>query len=314
MAIKKVNTLQEYAALQHSAAESDVTLISEGNQVKYDGVNVEVSLPKENDPIFRDGDGNIHFISRDTLKQNLLPSDWTFLELFYYGWEDTDLVDMGDGILWAKRCIDLTQADKFQKTAFQYEGSFCSWGNTDMYNPNVNNSFSGVYNWGSVNGSEPYYEGQPYGNTPGAALTASFAPDSGNDAARENLGGNWRMPTSSRFNTLYSNCDAITADGEVVSAATSIAGTDADKRVKVMGINGLYLRSRITGRRLFFACSGLGTGASWIGRGSRGFFWSCTFVSARNARYLLFSNGGVFPQTYYDRYYGFLVRPVQNIN
>lgn len=305
MAIKKVNTQSEYSALVHSTGESDVTLVTDINKVNYDGVNVEVSMPKPGDIILRDADGDIHFISKESYKAALLPSGWKFVEPYYYGWKDELLVDMGlpSGTLWGKYDIDLTKANKFCDTPFAYEKSFTSWGNTFMYNPNASNNFSGVYNWGGVNSAEPYYEGQVYGSTPGAELTASFTADSGYDAARENLGGDWKMPTSTQFQELYSNCDCITADGEKVTAA--------DKRVNVYGINGLYLRSRTNGNLLFFACSGYGGGASWGSRGSVGYYWSSSFLSARGARYLSFHSGGVNPGNASDRYYGFAVRPVQ---
>ena len=64
-------------------------------------------------------------------------------------------------------------------------------------------------------------------------------------------------------------------------------------------------------RKLFFACSGFGNGSSWHGRGGYGYYWSASFLSARNARLLYFSSGGVFPQDSYYRYLGFAVRPVQ---
>ena len=307
--IRKVKSIQDYEGLIINTAESDVTLIEDGNMVKYDGVNVEVSIPKPGDYIYRDADGTIHFLTRESVRTGLLPSDWVFVEPYYYGWEDTDLVDMGTGILWSKRDIDLTQADKLVKTAFQYEKSFCSWGNTFMHNPISASAFS--YNWGSVNAAEPWYEGQPYGETPGAELTASFAPDSGHDAARENLGAPWRMPTNAEFGSLFSNSDYITADGEVVTAATSIAQTAVDKRVRVNGIAGLYIRSRKTGNRLFFSCSGYGTGRSCNYRGSGGSYWSSTWDSARYASNLSFNSDGVNPQSNLSRFCGFAVRPVQ---
>jgi len=228
---------------------------------------------------------------------------------------DTDLfVDMGlpSGVLWAKASIDLTTASKFQEvngevSPFKYECSFFSWGNTDGHNPSSTSAFD--YNWGGVNEQEPYYDGQVYGNTPGNTLTGNIPPSM--DAARVNLGAPWRMPSSADFTELFANIDYIDADGNVVTAETSIAKTAADKRVTVNGINGLYLRSKINGNRLFFPCSGNGDGRSWSSRTGIGDFWSSTFGSSRRARYLFFYSGGVNPQSNYGRYYGFAVRAVQ---
>ena len=65
-------------------------------------------------------------------------------------------------------------------------------------------------------------------------------------------------------------------------------------------------------RKLFFACSGNGTGRSWNNRGSNGNYWSSSFNSARSARSLYFDSGGVYPQNSNYRYLGFAVRPVQH--
>ena len=228
---------------------------------------------------------------------------------------DSDLfVDMGlpSGVLWAKASIDITTDSGFQEvngevSPFKYECSFFSWGNTDGHNPSSSSAFS--YDWGGVNEQEPYYDGQVYGDTPGNTLTGNIPPSM--DAARVNLGAPWRMPSMEDFVELFANIDYIDADGNVVTAATSIAKTAADKRVTVNGINGLYLRSKINGNRLFFPASGHGNGRSWNIRTGYGFFWSSTFYSARYARRLYFLSNGVYPQYTGYRYVGFSVRPVQ---
>ena len=237
---------------------------------------------------------------------------------------DSDLfVDMGlpSGVLWAKASIDLTTESKFQEvdgdvSPFVYNCSFFSWGNVDGHNPTTppatdktSTSGSFDYNWGGVNEQEPYYDGQPYGSTPGNALTGNIPPSM--DAARVNLGAPWRMPSMEDFVELFANIDYIDADGNIVTEATSIAQTAADKRVTVNGINGLYLRSKINGNRLFFPCSGFGGGRSWYYRTGNGGFWSSTFDSSRNARNLYFNSGGLNPQYNGSRYLGFAVRAVQ---
>ena len=147
----------------------------------------------------------------------------------------------------------------------------------------------------------------------GAALAASFAADSGYDAVRENLGAPYRMPTNDNHGELFNsaNIDYITEDGEIVTAATSVAKTAADKRVNVNGIVGLYIRSKANGKRLFFPCSGYGYGTSRNYRGSYGYYWSSTWSSTRYARSLNVYSGGVNPQNNSNRYGGFAVRAVQ---
>lgn len=209
---------------------------------------------------------------------------------------DELLVDLGlpSGLRWATRNIDVTQPNKFAASPFQYECSFVSWGNTEMFNPISASAFQ--HDFGTNN------EG-PYASTPGAALTADAGL--GYDAARANLGGPWRLPTTTEFAELFSNIDYLDADGAVIDAAT------ADKRCNYNGVMGLRLRSKINGKEIFFACSGYGYGTSWGLRGSYGDYWSASLYSATHGRGLGFHSGGVGPQDGSDRFYGFAVRPVQ---
>ena len=215
------------------------------------------------------------------------------------------VVDMGlpSGVKWASRDIDLTKPGGFCETPFIYEKSFFSWGNIDGHNPSSVSAFD--YNWGGVNAQEPWYDGQPYGSTPGNTLTGNIAVGEDFDAARANLGAPWRMPTNAEFAELLANIRYINADG------TEVDTTKTDKRVNVNGVMGLYIESRINGARLFFSCSGFGNGRSWYYRGSYGLYWSSTWLSARYARTLFFYSGGVYPQNYNNRFSGFALRPVQ---
>lgn len=208
------------------------------------------------------------------------------------------------GILWATRNLDLTQPDLFAKSPFQYGCSFFSWGNIVGHNPISDTTFD--YNWGAANSAEPWYEGQPYGSTPGNTLTGNIPVGEEFDAARANLGAPWRMPTSAEFVELFDNIRYINADG------TEVDTTKTDKRVVVNGVMGLYIESRINGARLFFSGSGFGYSRSWNYRGTGGNYWSSTWGSDRHGRDLGFGSGGVDPQGYGSRGTGFVVRPVQS--
>ena len=214
--------------------------------------------------------------------------------------DDELLVDMGlpSGLLWSTRNIDVKQANGFAASPYQYECSFFSWGNTDGHNPTAINSFA-PYSWGNANTSEPYT------SSPGAALTASFGLSF--DAAFANLGNQWRMPTTEEFAELFNNIDYINPDGTVIET------TQANKLVTVNGVVGILLKSKNNSRTLFFPCSGYGNGQSWVYRGSYGLYWSSSLGSATYGRYLYFYSGGVDPQYYSLRFYGFSVRPVQNL-
>lgn len=217
---------------------------------------------------------------------------------------ETLWVDMGlpSGNRWAVSNLDATGPYFFQESPFQLQCSFFSWGNTTPHDPISETEFD--YDFGGVNSSAPYYEGQPYGDTPGSLLTGNIPLNS--DAARKLLGSPWHIPSSSDFGELLANSIFIDANG------TEVVSTKADKRVTVNGVLGLYLESKINGVRLFFPCSGSGNGRSWNGRGSNGNYWSLTWVSPRDARLLLYYSGGVFPQISDNRHYGFAIRPIWN--
>ena len=211
-------------------------------------------------------------------------------------------VDMGlpSGRLWAIANIDVTKQSGFAEvdgkpSPFIYECTFFSWGNTEGHNPTSTSAFS--YDWGTGNDG-------PYAQTPGAKLTANAGLSF--DAARAILGAPWRDPSTEDFAELFANIDFVQADGETV-----IDASQANKLVTVNGIVGIYLKSKINGKLLFFPCVGVGFGSSWNGRGSVGDYWSSSLNSATSGRYLLFSFGGVLPQDTRSRFVGFAGRAVQ---
>lgn len=209
-------------------------------------------------------------------------------------------VDMGlpSGLKWAKRNIDISQANGFAASEYQYECSFVSWGNTDMHNPTTTSSF-GDYIWGTANDTEPYVSSH------GAALTGNIAPSF--DAARVNLGAPWRMPTTSEFAELFNSAYTkfIDANGD------DIDSSETNKLITMNSVVGIRLKSLVNGNIIFFACSGYGFGTSWYDRGSYGFFWASSLYSSSSGRSLRFSSSGVGPSDYSYRFHGFAVRAVQ---
>ena len=151
------------------------------------------------------------------------------------------------------------------------------------------------FSWGNVEGVEIGkvcdFSEEAYAKTKGYKLKGDL--DAKHDAATVNMGEQWRTPSDDEFQELYDNCTwEWTSEN---------------------GYYGIRFTSKINGNSIFLPASGYGGGTSWYNRGSYGYYWSSSFSSARNARYLLFSSGGVVPQNYNDRYGGFAVRAVQNI-
>ena len=269
----------------NNAADATLNVSGTGAKaIKVNGSNIQPGVIKAQTVVQFQYDGsNWNIVGMMGLEQSQSPSDL--------------LVDLGlpSGLKWATRSIDITQANKFAASPFQYECTFFSWGNTEGHNPADASSFS--YDWGTGNDG-------PYASTPGAALTGNMSPSM--DAARANLGAPWRMPTTEEYAELFANIDYVGADGTtVIDSATT------NKLVTVNGVTGIYLKSKINGNLLFFACSGNGYGASWGSRGSDGYYWASSLYSSTYGRSLYFGSGGVYPQHYSYRFYGFAVRAVQ---
>ena len=200
-------------------------------------------------------------------------------------------VDLGlpSGLKWATRNIDLTQRNGFAASPYQYECSFFSWGNTEGHNPISEFGFD--YDWGTSN------EDDAYSKTPGAKLNNK-------SEIIHIINNKWRIPTKDDFQELFDYTNFIKPDGKKI--------TDNNRRVEIESVNGMLLESRINEVRLFFPCSGYGDGPSWNDRGSSGYYWSSSLdYSSTEGRCLSFDSGGVGPQYYNSRFYGFSVRPVQ---
>ena len=151
------------------------------------------------------------------------------------------------------------------------------------------------FSWGNVighaEGSGYDFSDAVYAETPGAALTGNIPVNGTYDLARHNMGAPCRLPTVGEFQELNSNCDS--------------EWTDED------GVAGRRFTSRINGNSIFFPASGDYNGTSLVSRGSNGYYWSASYVSATNAYDLYFNSSSVNPANNYYRRCGFAARAVQ---
>ena len=113
----------------------------------------------------------------------------------------------------------------------------------------------------------------------------SSSPTSGHDAARENWGGTWRMPTNTELEELCNKCDwTWTSQG---------------------GHDGYLVTSKINGKSIFLPAAG------WRYGDEIGLYWSSTLSSSSSN----FARGLRFGDSYhntgsYGRRDGQSVRPV----
>lgn len=153
-------------------------------------------------------------------------------------------------------------------------GWYFSWGNLD----------------GHPEGSGYNFSQDVYDATDAASISQDL--DASQDAVRAIKGGTWRMPTQYDFAELF-NSTYTTNEWTTVN-----------------GVNGRKVTSKINGKSIFFPAAGYYNGTSLNNRGSNGYYWSSSWISATGARDLGFDSSSVYPLDNSARRFGFSLRGV----
>ncbi|MCQ2153974.1 MAG: hypothetical protein MJY44_05345 [Bacteroidales bacterium] len=157
--------------------------------------------------------------------------------------------------------------------------------------------------------SAPHCSDSVYTEYNGSASDGRNVLESSDDVASIILGGSWRMPTKEEFKAMkaatYWAWDA-TDKGHYVYAP--IPTEDAGK---VNNGTGTYTKSNAL---LFFPAAGLGFGSSLDDAGTDGFYWSSSLgtIHMYFAYSMDFTDSNVYTTSFYNRYDGFLIRPVSD--
>ena len=207
-----------------------------------------------------------------------------------------EYVDLGlpSGLKWATNNIGAASETD--------AGLYFQWGDTSGYTADQVGMGEGhkIFSWteykygnGTSNPSESgitKYQGTGEGKD---GLTTLEAVD---DAARANMGDNWRMPTEAEFT-------------ELLSGTTNEWVTD----YKGSGVNGRLFTSKANGKTIFFPAAGKAVNFSVGNVGNYGFYWS----SSLNTGYITYSV--LLEVSSYDSYtsgtfrgYGLSVRCVKD--
>lgn len=181
-----------------------------------------------------------------------------------------DAIDLGLSVKWASHNIGAATPEGY--------GNYYAWGETATksdYSPSTSKwygiSYSSLQSQGVIDSN---------GN-----LTATY------DAATQNWGGRWRMPTKSEMDELDTKC---------TWTWTTYNGVNG---IKVVGPNG---------NSIFLPAAGYRYDSDLNGAGSYGGFWSSTAYDYHNSYYLYFNSGNYYNyglENYY-RSGGVTVRPV----
>ena len=202
--------------------------------------------------------------------------------------EQAGFVDLGlpSGKKWAIGNI-ISEGNGGYKVGEETDfGAYFSWGNIVPHFSANGSTFDDSYDFGTSNSG-------PYASTPGASVGANIPTnDAQHDAALALLGSPWHLPTKDDFQELYDNTD---------NEWTTINGVAGRKFMKKTD-HSVYV---------FFPAAGRGRGTSLSDRGSYGYYWSGSWLSADRAYSLYFYSSSVYPQDSNNRYRGCSVRAVQ---
>ena len=213
-------------------------------------------------------------------------------------------VDLGLSVKWANMNVGATAVTDY--------GTYFAWGETSGYTDDSHYSkkhFSwDTYAWcqGADNkftkycptGQQAYYWWDTSGSTVAADNKTQL--DEGDDAARANWGGDWRMPTYDELNALYAT-----------KGASGYTWTWKTNYNSVSGCNGWEITCSATGGTIFLPAAGRRYNSSFLGQGSDGYYWASSLYSGypNNAWYLYFSSSNAYMDVD-GRCLGFTVRAV----
>ena len=124
--------------------------------------------------------------------------------------------------------------------------------------------------------------------------------DEGDDAARANWGGGWRMPTYDELNALYAT-----------KGASGYTWTWKTNYNSVSGCNGWEITCSATGGTIFLPAAGRRYDSGFSRQGSDGYYWSSSLLSGNpgGAWYLYFNSSNAGMSSDY-RFNGYTVRAV----
>lgn len=207
-----------------------------------------------------------------------------------------DVVDLGLSVKWATKNVGASSETG-------YGNKYCWAGITDVSSTSINLVSANCPYWSSGSStSAKFTKYIPTNKT--SNWGGSGSPDNkltldlSDDAARQVMGGSWRMPTKNEWQELKDNC--------TWTWQTNYNGS---------GINGLLLTSKKSGytdKSIFFPAAGYRTGKGSYDQGSCGYFWLSSLDSNSPTR----ASEGAIASDKVDtgqvnyRYYGYSVRGV----
>lgn len=195
-------------------------------------------------------------------------------------------VNLGLSVKWAPWNVGASKPEDY--------GDYFAWGETE---PKSDYTWK-TYKWcnNSKNKLTKYCTRSLFLDS-SAPLDNKTVLDPGDDVARVNWGGSWRIPTEAEWTELINNCTWTWTDDY---NGTGIAG-------RIVTSN----KVGYTEKSIFLPAAGYRGGSSTVLVGSYGYYWSSSLTTGTPyfAFYLHFISDDFF-RGYTDRQYGLPVRPV----
>lgn len=209
----------------------------------------------------------------------------------------TEYVDLGLSVKWATCNLGATKPEGY--------GLYYQWGDTKGYGSDTSdgkyfywNDGAGnvTYKWcnGSYDSLTKYNTISSYGTVDNKTVL-----DMEDDAARDALGGNWRMPTDAEWTELRENCTWTWTSNY---NDTGVAGMIVTSK-----------KSGYTNKSIFLPAAGFRSSDRLLNAGSFGFFWlSSLYTDFPNNAWLVYFDSDYVYRFSYNRFIGQSVRPVSD--
>ncbi len=192
-------------------------------------------------------------------------------------------LNLPSGTKWANMNLGATSVEEY--------GYYYAWGDVSGYG----SSTSRTYSWanykysGNTNKSlTKYCTNSGYGTVDNRSILLTS-----DDAAASGWGGNWRIPTTTDFDELYSNTTHVWTE--------------------INGIKGQKFTSNTNGKSIFIPASGYRNGANQLAKNSSGYYWANSIHQTNEPCYanvFYFNLSKVENSNPMYRCYGITIRPV----